>query len=162
MWRKARKRAGQYDRIVADAMREQAELEKQSGPSIDAVSHPTAHALGQIFSADETKSEQKKILYTLGYMLGRWVYFADAVDDIEDDIKQKNFNPFMDQFLKDENKDKSEFSDYALCVLRQSAGEATLAFELLNVKRYKGVLENILYEGLEEVEAEILNKRGKD
>ena len=41
---------------------------------------------------------EKRILKRFGYLLGRWIYFIDALDDLEDDLKEGGFNPFIKRF----------------------------------------------------------------
>ena len=31
----------------------------------------------------------------MGYIAGKWVYLADALDDLESDLKKKSYNPFL-------------------------------------------------------------------
>ena len=38
---------------------------------------------------------ERRVLSRLGYLLGRWVYLCDALDDIGEDIAKKRYNPFV-------------------------------------------------------------------
>lgn len=37
----------------------------------------------------------RRVLYRLGYLMGRYVYLCDALDDIESDLKKHRYNPFI-------------------------------------------------------------------
>lgn len=110
---------------------------------------PTAEALGEIcerFSHDKT---QKKNLKRFGYLIGRWVYLMDALDDIEDDLKSGNYNPFV--LSNPDIKDKSNISkirENALLSLNLTLGEVARTYQKLEIKSFMPVLENIIYMGL--------------
>ena len=85
------------------------------------------------------------MLSRLGYCIGRYVYRLDAACDFEDDKKTGNYNVFN---LICE--DKAAAKARAIPQLFASISEAAKAFELLDLKRYKTILGNIIYLGLEE------------
>ena len=96
--RKARKLYPDADRILNEMMQKQAALEKGGCASVDRAADPTAAALSRlcaVFSEDKT---QQAVLSRFGYLIGRYVYFADAFDDLEKDEKQKSYNPFLAAF----------------------------------------------------------------
>lgn len=162
MHNKAKRRLPEYEKVIAQAMFKQSNLEENENASVDSAAEPTARALSAIFSMGESDAEQKIVLERLGYMLGRWIYIIDAVDDLPDDIKNNLFNPFK---LKvndiTSTQQKEIFFEYADEVLSTTAGEAVLALELLNIKRFQDILENILFDGLAKVAAETLEKYGR-
>ena len=104
MHKKAVRLAPEIEKIVAESMKEQTETENKKDAGIDEAAHPSADALGKIISFG-FEGEKKNSLYSLGYMVGRFVYILDAADDLEDDIKSGNFNPFKKQFCNIENTD---------------------------------------------------------
>ncbi len=155
MWKRAKKREPEFEKIISQAMKTQAIVEQGEDLSIDASAHPSADALGLIFCSGE-EGENKDILYRLGYMVGRWVYIMDAADDIEKDLKVKRFNPLKSLYLEDKSEMKSNFNNKALEILRATVQEARLALNLLDIKRNKPILENILNEGFNFSQACIL------
>ena len=122
--------------VLSDKIRQnmisQSNLEKDS-VSIDKAAHPSADSLGIIFESFEGKKE----LYRFGYMLGRWIYFIDAADDLQDDIKTGSFNPFKSGF----EPEKIEG------ILNLTIGEACESYEQLQKGSFSPVIENIIYEG---------------
>ena len=146
---RAKKRSPDFEDTVAAAIAEQKLVETTIHPCIDQAAEPTAKALSELFAIGENDEVQRKILKRLGYMLGRWAYIIDAADDLDEDIKNDAFNPFSVQYPKCKTRDELEkFADYVSQVLMTTSGEASLAFELLETKRYRNIMENILYDGL--------------
>ncbi|MEG0693512.1 MAG: DUF5685 family protein, partial [Oscillospiraceae bacterium] len=84
--RKARKIYPEIDEIIAKAMKKQTEIEKSENTSVDKAADSTATALSLIFEQLCEDETQKKILNRFGYLIGRYVYFTDALDDIDDDL----------------------------------------------------------------------------
>ena len=145
--KKARKRYAEMDDAIAAAMRSQAEVERSGCPSIDRAADPTASALAVICEGLCDDPKQKRILNRFGYLLGRYVYFADALDDLEDDNKKGAYNPFLQKF-EGGGRPLDEIRGYAHEVLNLTVGEIAPAYELLDLKRYKTILDNIIYLGL--------------
>lgn len=139
------KRYPEMCKAIAGAMVEQAKTEKESHISLDAACHPTASALGFVFSELNKEPSQNRVLYRMGYLLGRFVYLIDAFDDYESDLKTGNFNPFIRCIDKSE---LNEVKKYAVESINLTMTELASAYELLNINRYKTILDNIIYLGL--------------
>ncbi len=162
MHAKAKRHSPEIEIIIALAMKEQKALEILEKCAIDLAAEPTAHALSKIMILGEEDEKNIVVLERLGYLIGRWVYLIDAVDDLEDDIKHNNFNPLKANFtdLSDQIQ-RDSLREYAQQVLSTTAGEAVLAFELLETKRFRAILENILYDGLAKTTENILKIDGR-
>ncbi len=157
--KKAKIRLPEVERTVSLAMKEQKAVESNKNCGIDTAADPTAKALSAILTIGENDEQKIAVLKRLGYLIGRWVYIIDAVDDLVDDIKNNNFNPLKDLYVEYDNN--IMFGEYSRQVLSTTAGEAILAFELLDIYRFKPVLVNILYEGLAHVTETVLNSDGR-
>ncbi len=117
-------------------------LEKENCENPDAVAHEFASILEKLFAPDFLKDEtEKRVLSHLGYSLGRFIYLLDAYEDFEEDKKRKRYNPFLAGGARPEKK---EFIDSLTFSLSSFAS----SFELLNVKKNKEILDNIIYLGL--------------
>ena len=125
-------------------------MEKAENTSLDAAADPTAEALGKILSLCSVNDEQRRVLSRLGYCIGRYIYILDAACDLQEDIKKDSYNVLKFQ----EKTDKEEIASK----LYFCANEAALAFELLENKKFKSILGNIIYLGLEETFKKELNK----
>lgn len=136
--KKAKKKYPDIYEIVNTGMTEQFELEKDENSSLDKSAHPTAKILGELFSYGETK-ENKESTEKFGYQLGRVVYFLDAFDDYEKDIKEKTFNPF---------KGCNDIVEDATMSLNLSIGALTEIFDKQTFFDFSTIIENIIYDGL--------------
>lgn len=135
---KAMKRAGDADEILKRMHFSQLEVEKRNTSNIDEACHPSADALGKLLAlgkGDELSEE----LYRFGYLLGRWVYLIDALDDYEDDKKNDSFNPFVVS-----GKSIGE----GIESLNLTQAEAINSFERIKVYKYKKIITNVLFDGL--------------
>ncbi len=149
-----KKAAKQYPNIetaVNEYITAQNSLEAENCCSIDKAADPTAKVMEKILSLCSEDDAQKRVLSRMGYCLGRYIYLLDAVCDLPDDIKKGSYNVFKniaDEDIKNRIKQQLYF-----CV-----NECAKAFELLDVRKYKSILGNIIYLGLEETFIKELNK----
>ncbi len=139
------------ERIVSDYIEKQTKLEKEGCFEIDRICEPTSSALGKIFELCSEDSGQKRALYQLGYCLGKWIYLIDCAEDIEKDIDSDAFNP-LKKGIKEKSGAKEKARERLEPILNSCICSAQLSFELLNIKKYKGILDNILYLGLPAVQ----------
>ncbi len=147
--RRAYKDFPQLEEIILKYKNGQAEVQSEQCGSIDRAAEPSAVSLGEIFSLTAKEESKKRILYRLGYCLGKWIYLLDAGEDIEEDIKKGSFNPLKERLSQlGETPNKSKACEFLTPNLRVCEVECQKAFELLGVKSYKTLLENILYLGL--------------
>ena len=148
----ARRRAMQehpeLDAIIAKMMKQQNILEQAKCDSIDEAAEPSAQSLSHIFELLGTGEAQCRVLSRLGYLLGRWVYFMDALDDLEEDIKQGGYNAFALADTLTLQSDLQPTRNAARAALNQTAAEIAKAYELLELKRYQPILDNVIYLGL--------------
>ncbi len=140
-YKKAAKLYPEIDKIVSDYINSQNAAESNPQCSLDAAADPTAKVLSQLFMMLSDDASQKRVLDRLGYCIGRYIYLIDAYCDLADDIKRKSFNPLKTR----ENPKELISQQLYFCI-----NEACKAFELLDVKKYKDILGNIIYLGLED------------
>ncbi|WMJ23581.1 DUF5685 family protein [Paludicola sp. MB14-C6] len=156
--RRAAKQYPKMDEVIKTAIQKQAEIEKSDNISVDKAADPTANALAFICQELSNNETQKKILHRFGYLVGRYVYFADALDDIDKDSKNNEYNPFLKRGLH-ESKTIDEIKEYAVGVINMTIAEIAPAYELLDLKRYKPILDNIVYLGLHNTKDTIIKKK---
>lgn len=158
MHKKASRLAPEIEKAVAQSMKKQAEVEKKDSAGIDEAAHPSAYALGKIISLG-FEGERKGSLYSLGYMVGRYVYILDAADDLEADIKSKSFNPFREEYADIGNeKVRNDFALRMRGMLNLTQSSALDALDELEKKRFGDILENIVLNGLDYSSEKVLNK----
>lgn len=161
--RKAKKRFPEVDAAFSSLMSSQFQLERQHTKSIDAAAEPTAAALRQMAVLLGKSPEEKRVLERFGYLLGRWVYLMDALDDLEDDAKRRCYNPFLERWdvgpQGPDDRQKTEIIAYGRGMLNVTVAELGVTYELLELKRYKPILDNILYLGLPNSAEEVFRKK---
>ena len=93
----------------------------------------------------------------MGYCLGKWIYLCDVADDLSEDIKRKNFNPLIAEIP--DNTDPLKFAEERLTpILNNCFSECATYSELLEIKKYKPIIDNILYIGLKTRQKQIFSK----
>ena len=145
--KKAAKEYPFIEEAVSEYISEQNALEKENSSSLDKAADPTAKVLSKILMLCSEDELQKRVLERIGYCLGRYIYLLDAACDLEEDIKKGRYNVLKADVqgnAKEYAKERTEPQLY-FCV-----NEAAKAFELLDIKKYKPILGNIIYLGLEE------------
>ncbi|MBQ2974783.1 MAG: hypothetical protein IJE19_10555 [Clostridia bacterium] len=158
MHKKAARLAPDIEKIIGDSMKAQTETEEKENVGIDEAAHPSADALGKIFSLG-FDDDIKNRLYSLGYMVGRFVYILDAADDLEDDIKSGSFNPFKAEFFNIKNEEcRRNFAEKAEGMLNLTHSNALDALDEIEKKRFEDILENIVFDGLVHSGKAVLNK----
>lgn len=153
--KKAAKKYPSIETVVSEYIKKQSELEKNGCTSIDEAADPTAKMLEQMLAFCSEDETQKRVLSRLGYCVGRYIYLLDAAVDLSGDIKSGSYNVLKSELhgdVKEYTKEKITPQLY-FCI-----NEATKAFELLDIKKYKSILGNIIYLGLEDTFIKELNK----
>lgn len=146
--RRAARRYPAADERIAAMMAAQATVERENTPSVDAAAEPFAQLLGWLTAEIAADDTNRRVLTRFGYCLGRWVYLIDAADDLADDLKRRNYNPFL---ARDGVTDTAALADTrraALPTLNACLAECLAAYELLDIRRFDGILRNIITEGM--------------
>ena len=150
--KKAEKEYPQVKSIVDEYFVSQINAEKQF-KGIDASAEPTSLALSKLFEGMSNDTLDARVFNQIGYLLGKWIYIADAVLDYEKDKKNKSFNPFSDINSFDEVKEKAN------PLLNTCEVHIANDFALLEIKKYKSILENIIFFGFDEVKRNIFKEK---
>ena len=160
--RKASARHPQCEAAIATAMSSQQELEKNLTASVDAACQPTALAMQSILAQLCDDPGQKRVLERVGYLIGRYVYLCDALDDLEKDLKTGSYNPFILRYKLEKDADAAALSavfSHGRDALYLTAGEAGKAYQLLDSAVFGPILDNMFYQGLKAGADEILLRR---
>lgn len=128
------------DEAAAKMSAAQAQLETEKCQIPDAAAEPTANFLAAVLKNCAAAAEQAAVLERFGYLLGRYVYLCDALDDLEDDRRRGRYNPFLYA--------GGEAAIAAKNALFLTTAELSDDFDLLELHRYEGILENIIRIGL--------------
>lgn len=115
-------------------------LEKENCRNIDKMAGLFGKVMEELFIYQE--DEWEEILRRLAYYLGKFIYLLDAYEDVEEDIKKKNYNPFAEKYLEE------DFEKTCKIVLTSAIAECSRAFEMLPLIDNVKILRNILYSGV--------------
>lgn len=166
-YRKAKKAYQEQDLFIRTQLDELRELERENCPLIDQAAKPFSNLLASLVTeAASAHGEENKVLRDFGYNVGKWLYTIDALDDLLEDIKGKNYNPILAQFLPDlrpktgkiDKEKRKEIQEYLSFVLNYTLKQVCLSYEALDIKRNKSILDNIIYGGMYNKTKQILKK----
>ena len=128
-------------------------LEREGCPSLDR----TADAFARLLqSAAPRDGARGRVLSQLLYHLGRWIYLADARDDLEEDRRAGRYNPVAARY-------GPQGDDRALGLTMDSSLELMgAALQLGEFGCRKALLENIVYLGLPLVQRAVFDGTWKE
>ena len=135
--------AEQYPRqnkAIVDNIEKINELERESVINLDAVSNCFGALMGELYLWKEDHWSSQ--LRALGENLGKFIYFMDAYEDAEKDLKHKNYNPLL------QIKDDMGYNQKCKEILQMFLGYAAAAFEALPIVENAHIIRNILYAGV--------------
>lgn len=127
-------------KIIVRNLNEITRSEQENEQDIDKMAGYFGEIMGQLFLYKE--DEWRYSLYRMGFYLGKFIYLMDAYEDIEDDIKKKNYNPFISIYKED------GFDEKCKGILMMMMAECSKEFEKLPIIEYTDILRNVLYSGV--------------
>lgn len=158
-YRTAAARRPTLDKALAEMTKNQAMLEAEGCPNPDAAAEPTAKVYSAVLSTLSNEEDQRRVLARLGYLLGRYIYLADALDDLEKDREAGRYNPYL--AASGGSVELEELRERGRGSLFLTIGEAERAYRLLRVRRFGPILENILTLGLMSVAENLASRAGE-
>ena len=156
--KRAVKRRPAADTLVAEMMARQITLEAEGCASIDRAAEPFALMLQALAADTATDETQRRILERFGYCLGRWVYLTDAVDDLAEDLEQGRYNPYVlsRSLAAEDTNGIAATRHYAEESLNACLAECIAAYNLLDIRRFDGILRNILEQGMPHTQKRVI------
>ena len=140
---------------VAECINNLTILEKENSDSIDETSNTFGVLLG-ILASYGHNDEKARILYEIGYHLGKWIYVIDAIDDFEDDIKKKSYNAIANSYGKELNNSHRDALYCALMLELDSMSKSVELLDFTNHHDVEGIIKNIIYIGMVKTTRKIL------
>ena len=105
-------------------------------------------------------SGKRSLRKNRAFLLGKFIYLLDAYDDVEEDVKNKDYNPFAEKYTME------GFEGEVRQILMMMLAETCREFEKLPIIKYGDILRNILYSGVwcrfEEVSRKRREEREKE
>ncbi len=127
--------------------------QNEDSTNLDLAAKLSGIAMGEMFIYKE--DEWSEILRKIGYYLGKFIYLMDAYDDLEDDIKNKQYN-VLKHYMQQE-----DFHEMCEKILAQMMSACAHEFEKLPILLDIGILRNIIYAGVWTRFDQIRKKREK-
>ncbi len=154
-YKKAKKSFPDIDAISNEYFLNQEKAESIKNASLDDAAEPSSIMLSKLLPLCAKEENDKKVLAFLGRLMGRYIYLLDCLADRSRDIKKGAFNPIS-------NLEPNEATNKIKAQLYIVINEAKNTFELLNIKRFKNILGNIIYVGLEDTMLSEINRLEKN
>ena len=126
-------------------------LEEEKSPSLDMTADAFGRVLRSVFIGymGYNDDAEKRVIGELAYNLGQWIYVMDAVDDLEKDRKSGAYNPLI--YREGGSEDLED-------TLYNYLGRVSAAIDLLDIKKNKGIIDNVVLLGLRGRTVSLLNK----
>lgn len=118
------------------------EAEHQNCKDIDYVAGLTGKFLAELFVWKDDIWQDE--LRTMGFFMGKYIYLMDALEDVEQDKKNKNYNLFSEYgpvWGTEKEKENHE-------ILVAMMTEVSRSFERLPILQNAEIIRNILYSGV--------------
>lgn len=145
---RAKKKYPGIARAIEEQMKLLRELEEEKSSSLDRCSITSGEMMKSIFGFGRN-GEIKTILEEIGFSLGVWIYLVDALDDYEEDLKKGSYNPLIYRKAGREGLEP---------LLYDRLSKISNGIDLLDMKKNKGIIENIVMMGMRAQTDRVLHK----
>lgn len=137
---------------LSDKMRmylaELSRMEKERTPSIDQPAEQFGFLLGEVF-AEGLDDPVRETFYKVGFHLGRFIYAADAAEDITKDEKSGDYNPYILLYGKGNfGAPQKKSAKTALLLELDALGKVTEQLPFGNYLTVEHIIKNTVYLGL--------------
>lgn len=155
--RKAKHVIEKYPRqstIIRRTLSRLEKYEKADVTELDVVSGCFGRLMEELFVY--RKDHWEPYLRRLGFFLGKFIYLMDAYEDLEKDIKERNYNPLTKIGTTPDYEDRIK---QILCMM---IADCSAQFEYLPCVQEVDILRNILYDGVWNKYKKIQERRKKE
>lgn len=163
-FRKAKKLMPELCEEIDSYYKLQRDVENRRESSIDRAADPFANLLKKLPSYI-LQGQTDDNIEALCYNIGKFVYLADALDDVTDDFKSKRYNPFLSRFGAGEFKSRAEFiaknADEIKFIFESVCARAYECFSKLRLTQSYTLLRNIVFDGMRAKTEELLSSKTK-
>ncbi len=140
-FQQAAKKYPEQAEAVRNALETLWTLEKSENPEPDPLCNLSGAMLGAVF-VPRRDGLWDASLYIVGESLGRFVYWMDAYEDLEKDLKKGRFNPLAGY------RSRPDFHEFCHQTLELFMAEAAERFEFLPLEQDLDILRNVIYCGV--------------
>ncbi len=146
---RAEKGYEKLDEEIKEELKKLSELEKKNLPSADEPARIFGSLMSKILTFSVDDAAKRLILSAVGDSIGRWIYLADAVCDVEEDRKKGSYNPFLLLYGGAElDREKKLDIEGALMGFLKKAKDAFDLVDMYGRSDLEGLIYNIICEGL--------------
>lgn len=139
--RRMRKKYPDIGAKVRDNLEKLSRLESEKCVFLDEACEPFAQIMADIFALGSPS------LRRIGYDIGRFVYLADACDDMHEDFENKKYNAMNEAYAYD-GKATDDIANRAANSLYITMSAVAHDYEELPIFKNKAILDNIIYLGI--------------
>ncbi|MBE5733976.1 MAG: hypothetical protein E7347_02880 [Clostridiales bacterium] len=156
-YKKALKAEPILDKIVAKRYNDLIKYEKTNGDSIDLSADPFGNMMCEI-TKELLGDKCTENVGQMAYLLGKWIYLIDALDDFDKDKKKKNFNVFVNLYPEFSTKESlvKEKGCEIVYVFGSLLSEIERLCKEIDYKFNHDLIDNILISGLKKQTKQIL------
>ena len=97
--------------------------------------------LGAAFAPDPDE-QWSPVLRAVGSGLGRFIYWMDAWEDYDEDLKHRRFNPLIQWH------NRPDYDDFCRETLEMLIADAAGSFEILPLEQDLDIMRNVIYSGV--------------
>lgn len=146
-----------FDEYAENSIKRLSEIEKSGSDSVDMPAEEFGSLLGEALSVGYDGAK-KLTVFEIGKNVGKWIYIADAVDDVDRDAKKGSYNPLLSAFGEVEAvKNRYEMIDTTLLNILYRADGALGLLDNTDEGIYN-ILTNIIRLGNVGIHRELLTK----
>lgn len=137
------------DKEIRARLEELSAIEREKTPSCDAPASAFGALLGAVF-AYGMEGTDVELAEKIGSLCGRWIYFADAVDDYDSDKKSGSYNPLLcapDLAGESETDKRTRVRGDAVTAMHLLAAELWEAIDRIDCgerRMMRAIIENIV------------------
>lgn len=153
---KAKKQYPEFDGVVSERLAALSALEKENCSSLDKVSDCFAGLLAAAAKGVDLDRDNERIYHQIFYHMGRWIYIVDAVNDIDEDLKHKCYNPVASRYRVKSRCDAAQLEELKV-TLNHSLNLIISAYGLLRRNPWTDISENIIYLGMPYVSSAVFD-----
>lgn len=176
IFKKLRRKYPALCKNIEENLQELSALEKSHCDNMDMAADAFSHIMEAIFcegvkklypdTLGDDKTNPESVVRSIGFHMGKWIYLIDAVDDIEENISTGAYNPLLFRFgYDDKNESPGEFRariDESLRFnLFHCLAVTSDSIALLDIKKNQGIIDNVIYLGLNRKTEEIITRTEK-
>lgn len=124
-----------------------AAIEQEKRPTVDAPAEVFGALLADVFAFDLT-GDAERLAREIGFRTGRFIYAADAADDIGEDAKNDSYNPFLLLYGAEPDAEQRKVIEMAM---RFDLTALAAAVDLMETHPLLPMIRNIIYLGMPSV-----------